>query len=85
MSDGVSQPKKEYAIISSAYKSGWSYMGRTLLENLSDELQSKLKEVGSKTMVDKRDRWIQYVNRGLVTASSKKPVIDFYRRFKRRR
>jgi len=58
-------------------------MGRILLARLSPELQEKLKTVGSAVTVAEKDRYIRYVNNGLLTASTKLPVIDFHRRFKR--
>jgi len=64
--------------------SGWSYMGRILLERLPPEVQNKLRNVGDATTVELKDRYIRYVNNGLLTASSKKPVIDWHRKFKKR-
>jgi len=63
---------------------GWSYMGRRLLENFPSEQREKLSNVGDAITVEEKDRYIRYVNRGLVTASGKRPIIDFYRRFKPR-
>ena len=63
--------------------SGWSYIGRILLERFSPEMQKKLKMVGSAVTIEEKDRYIRYVNNGLVTASSKKPMVDFHRIFKR--
>ena len=64
--------------------SGWSYMGRIVFSRLSPELQDQLRNVGDSVTVKKRDRYIRYVNSGLVTASSKRSVVDFHRRFRRR-
>lgn len=62
--------------------SGWTYLGRIVWDKLPDNLHVYLRNVGDAFTVDKGDRHIRYVNRGMVTASSKIPVIDFYKRKK---
>jgi hypothetical protein len=68
--------------IKSGRKRGWSYMGRVLLERLPPELQERLRKIGDAVTVNEGDRYIRFENRGLVTATLKRPIIDFYRRFK---
>jgi hypothetical protein len=65
-------------------KHGWSYMGRIVIYHFNEQMQKKLAKEGDAVTVKERDRYIQYVNNGEVTASGKQPLIDFYRRFFKR-
>jgi hypothetical protein len=67
-------------------KPGWSFMGRVLLAQLDPAIQRDLQKKGDAVTLKERDRYIQYVNYGEVTASTKLAIINFYRRlFKGRR
>ena len=66
------------------YLSGWTHLGFVVIIKLPQDLQEKLKKVYDAVTVSKKDRYIRYINHGFVTASHKRPVADFYRRFERR-
>ncbi len=66
------------------YLSGWTHLGFVQILNLSEDLQKKLKNINDAVTVSKKDRYIRYINHGFVTASHRRPIADFYRRFKRR-
>jgi len=66
------------------YLSGWTHLGTVLIERLPLEVQNKLLKVNDGVTVSKKDRYIRYIYHGFVTASSKRKLADFYRRFKKK-
>lgn len=66
------------------YLSGWTHLGRVLVERLPKDIQNKLNKVNDAVTVSKKDRYIRYVYHGFVTATSKRRIADFYRRFKKK-
>lgn len=67
------------------YKPGWTYLGVNRLQNLSPELQEKLRNKGDKVTIKKETYYLLYENKGWTIGggTNKRPLINWWRRFKR--
>lgn len=64
---------------------GWTYIGRTIMPRLEEDIQKAIPKMDDFFIKKYSRMTIRYVNSGNVTASSKIPVIDLYRRLNGKR